>query len=672
MLRKFIKERRNSAQQTEREESGEAYAVGQVEALTAETLHAAARPIRSHVAARKNTVPEQPRQESEASRQPREGKRHVSTSSELPTTQEPPHSTHLPTDQPVAHTADSQPKLRQTVIREKPTVDSAPHDLPSAPTPQQQMLRSFLEKQKQSAQNPSIDSIEHDEAPASISPQPPLFDKAEGSFQGHTVNDAQTQPPKKQPSPIATQPPLTQTSQLARKQSASELPKIRERIHFNAAPREKPQRGISIKTREAVSPDIPHIQPETTHSISKSAAAQAKQRATRQAQKRMLRGGKQDRKAAATAKKLTHATAKAAKELVGALASLGGGAALLILFCVLVAAGALLASPLGILFADEAQAPDTVPLAAAIAEIQGEYHAELENLQCGDFTSVQIMGQAPNWREVVAVFASKTAGADDGLDVVTLDAGRVELLRGVFWNMCQITAQTAPVQSENGQTATALTITVTAKTAEQMRIEYAFSKYQNDALDFLLENIDELHVPMGSLDISQEEAIALLENLPDDLEADRRAVVETALQLVGKVPYFWGGKSLTLGWDERWGVPMTVTAEGSGSTGTVRPFGLDCSGFADWTFYNATNGAYYPGHGGGAATQHSYCTAVPWSDAQPGDLVFYPDDSHVGVVGGTDADGNLLIIHCSGGANGVVISGAAGFTAVGRPECFAE
>ena len=135
--------------------------------------------------------------------------------------------------------------------------------------------------------------------------------------------------------------------------------------------------------------------------------------------------------------------------------------------------------------------------------------------------------------------------------------------------------------------------------------------------------------------------------------------METAVQLVGRVSYFWGGKSLTLGWDERWGVPTEVTAAGSGSTGTVRPFGLDCSGFVDWTFYNATNGSYYPGRGGGAATQHSYCTNISWSDAQPGDLVFYPADVHVGIVGGRDADGNLLIVHCSGGANGVVVTASS-------------
>ena len=387
------------------------------------------------------------------------------------------------------------------------------------------------------------------------------------------------------------------------------------------------------------------------------------------------------RAAAAAAKKLAEAAAKAVKELISALASLGSGTALFIVFSIVIVAGAFLASPLGILFADEQESDDTVPLAAAIAEIQGEYHAELESLQNGDFASVQIIGQAPDWREVVAVFASKTAGAEDGVDVFTLDAERVELLRQVFWDMCEITTatQTVDVPDSNpdddvddSHTGIALTITITAKTAEQMRLIYAFTKYQNDALDILLENLGSLNVPMGSLTISQEDAIALLENLPDDLDPARKAVVETAVQLVGRVSYFWGGKSLTLGWDDRWGVPTEVTAAGSGSTGTVRPFGLDCSGFVDWTFYNATNGSYYPGRGGGAATQHSYCANIAWSDAQPGDLVFYPDDSHVGIVGGKDADGNLLIVHCSGGANGVVITGSAGFTSVARPDCFAD
>lgn len=553
---------------------------------------------------------------------------------------------------------------RGQLIRERPAVTPA-HDLP--PTPQVQARQSFVENQPQLSQSPSIESIYPSEAAAPVPPQPPVSEAPAITPKRQTVTAGSKPAPPVQPPTPAHTPPVEQ------------LPAIREKPKSNAAPRERPRRGISIRTRDSEQISAPKVQPKM--SVSKTATKRARKAATQDAQRKMLKksNNRATRAAAAAAKKLAEAAAKAVKELISTLASLGGTTALFIVFSIVIVAGAFFASPLGILFADEQESDDTVPLATAIAEIQGEYHAELERLQNGDFTSVQIIGQAPDWREVVAVFASKTAGAEDGVDVFTLDEERVELLRQVFWDMCEITTATQTVDVpdsdpdddvDDSHTGIALTITITAKTAEQMRLEYSFSKYQNDALDILLENLGSLNIPMGSLTISQEDAIALLEHLPDDLDPARKAVVETAVQLVGRVSYFWGGKSLTLGWDARWGVPMEVTAAGSGSTGTVRPFGLDCSGFVDWTFYNATNGSYFPGRGGGAATQHSYCTNISWNDAQPGDLVFYPDDSHVGIVGGKDADGNLLIVHCSGGANGVVITGSAGFTTVARPDYF--
>jgi len=554
---------------------------------------------------------------------------------------------------------------KEQSIRERSAVTQA-HDL--LHVPQAQARQVFVEKQAQLSQNPSIESIYPSEPAAPIPPQLP-------------VSDAPTITPKRQPVTAGSSKsaPPVQPSAPAQTSPTEQPPTIHEKPKPNAAPRERPQHSISIRTRDTEQISAPKAAP--TASASKTATKRARKTATQDAQRKMLKksNNRAARAAAAAAKKLVEAAVKAVKELVSALASLGGGTALFVVFSIVIVAGAFLASPLGILFADEQESEDTVPLATAIAEIQGEYHAELERLQNGDFVSVQIIGQAPDWREVVAVFASKTAGAEDGIDVFTLDEERVELLRQVFWDMCEITTamQTVDVPDsdpdddvDDSHTGIALTITITSKTAEQMRLIYVFTKYQNDALDILLENLGSLNIPMGSLTISQEDAIALLENLPDDLDPARKAVVETAVQLVGRVSYFWGGKSLTLGWDDRWGTSMEVTAAGSGSTGTVRPFGLDCSGFVDWTFYNATNGSYYPGRGGGAATQHSYCTNISWSDAQPGDLVFYPDDSHVGIVGGKDADGNLLIVHCSGGANGVVITGAAGFTSVARPECF--
>ena len=96
------------------------------------------------------------------------------------------------------------------------------------------------------------------------------------------------------------------------------------------------------------------------------------------------------------------------------------------------------------------------------------------------------------------------------------------------------------------------------------------------------------------------EAMEVWERLPDDLSMERRMVVTYALALVDKVDYFWGGKSLVLGWDDRWGELTEVTAEGSDTTGTEQPYGLDCSGFVDWAFYNASGGEYVIGQGGGA------------------------------------------------------------------------
>ena len=115
---------------------------------------------------------------------------------------------------------------------------------------------------------------------------------------------------------------------------------------------------------------------------------------------------------------------------------------------------------------------------------------------------------------------------------------------------------------------------------------------------------------------------------------------------------------------------MEVTAAGSSTTGTVRSFGLDCSGFVDWVFYNVTDGAYVIGHGSGASAQHSYCTEISWREALPGDLVFYPEDSHVGIVCGFDGSGNVLIIHCASGYNNVVVTGKSGFTSIGRPQYY--
>ena len=368
--------------------------------------------------------------------------------------------------------------------------------------------------------------------------------------------------------------------------------------------------------------------------------------------------------------------ASAASSIVAA----SGGAVVLVLLLTVILVAAIVVSPFGILFSNESREAGVVPISAAVAQVNYDFNERLETLQTADdYDSISVDGQAADWIEILAVFAVKVAGSDDvdAADVATMDADRIARLKVVFWDMTAITTEVETINhpgsgDRDGWTERNLYITITAKTAEEMKTAYHFNRNQIAALDELLEQRDLLRELIEDAYSVSGDTAALIRSLPEDLSPEREAVVRTACSLVGKVNYFWGGKSLVIGWDVRWGELRQVTAAGNSTTGTYRPYGTDCSGFVDWVFYNATGGGYIIGHGGGATMQHSYCTDISWADAQPGDLVFYPDNSHVGIVGGRDANGELLIIHCASGYNNVVITGKEGFTSISRPRYYAE
>ena len=381
-------------------------------------------------------------------------------------------------------------------------------------------------------------------------------------------------------------------------------------------------------------------------------------------------------------KKVLRAIAAAAEKLVAAIGA--GGAAAVSVVVVILLVGMLFASPLGILFAGE-DAGTEIKIPDAVATLNGEFTDEIYRIMEGnpydalDMQEGMEAAMLQNWRNVLAVYAVKVSTDEEhGLDVMTMDEEKLQLLREIFFDANQLVYELT-TRTVDGERVTTLHISAQIKDAMQMADEYSFTAQQREMLEELLKpDYDDIFLslignyqpdgtPIGPVDISDIQG-----TLPDNLDPLRESIVLTAYQLLGKVTYFWGGKSLVLGWDSRWGTPTTVTAPGSGSTGKVLPFGLDCSGFVDWTFYNATNGAYLPGRGGGAASQHGYCTNIAWSDALPGDLVFYADDSHVGIVCGYDSVGNLLVIHCSGGQNGVVVTGREGFAVAARPDLFTD
>lgn len=416
-----------------------------------------------------------------------------------------------------------------------------------------------------------------------------------------------------------------------------------------------------------------------------SVMQKAKSAAQRRMQRKMLQksaqsGGKTAKKLSGTATQAAKVIGKSVASAASSILTAGGGAVVLVLILTVILVAAIVASPFGILFSNESREAGVVPLSAAVAQVNYDFNERLEALQTADdYDSISVTGQPADWIEVLAVFAVKVAGSNDAdaADVATMDADRIARLKAVFWDMTTIAHRIEVIHhpgsgDDDGWTERNLYITITAKTAEEMKAVYHFNRNQIAALEELLEQRDLLRELIEDVYSVSGDTAALLRDLPEGLSTEREAVVRTACSLVGKVNYFWGGKSLVIGWDARWGELRQVTAAGSSTTGTYRPYGLDCSGFVDWVFYNATGGDYIIGHGGGAMMQHTYCTPILWEDAQPGDLVFYPEDNHVGMVGGWDEDGNILIIHCASGYNNVVITGKDGFTSVGRPDYYVQ
>ena len=376
------------------------------------------------------------------------------------------------------------------------------------------------------------------------------------------------------------------------------------------------------------------------------------------------------------------------------MAMISGGGLVLAIVMVICIIGLILSSPFAIFFAifggGGGQAQATYSMQDAVAILNEEFTDRIEQIKVDnphDTLDIDNEGSAAmvaNWDDVLAVYAVCTStDPDNPQEVATVNEDKLSILREIFWAMNEVSFSTETVThssshtNEDGEvvettsTETILYITVTTKDHLQMADECGFTEEQRGFLKELLKpEYQELFMKLtGSyrdLTLSQQEIADIMAQLPADLSEERRQIVLTAYQLVGKVHYFWGGKSTAIGWDSRWGTPMEVTATGDFSTGTMRPFGLDCTGFIDWVLRNA--GLPSDGHW----SIGTNLTEVSEAEALPGDIALNADASHVGIIVGRDDAGNLLVCHCSSSQNNVVVTefAASGFTALGRPDIF--
>lgn len=357
----------------------------------------------------------------------------------------------------------------------------------------------------------------------------------------------------------------------------------------------------------------------------------------------------------------------------------------------------ILSSPFAIFFSlfSDGSGNNDISVQTVMLELQNEFKQRIEieqnDSKMNSITTI-IVGSEDNTLidnsvEVLSFFSVMNT-TKDGKQVVYLDNKGRKKLEDIFWQMNQIDVEidkrkdTSTTTNPDGSTDTSTTITyhktitVNSLTAEEMAILYDFTDEQQKILEEVVISSGFIIPTNTKMTLSTVEIGKIKSNLPSDLSLERKTIVDKALILVGKVHYFWGGKSLAIGRDSRWGTPTEVTSNGSKIKGTIRPYGLDCSGYVTWVFVNLGLEAstIEKTIGQGTTSQWNLSTSIDKSQVKEGDLAFLavPNTrkvNHVGIVVGYDDKGNILVSHCSSSANNVSVSTVdeAGFRYFRRP-----
>lgn len=158
----------------------------------------------------------------------------------------------------------------------------------------------------------------------------------------------------------------------------------------------------------------------------------------------------------------------AAAHTLAVTVAAGGTVAVLVVVIVCMIA-LVIGSGFGIFFASES-AGNGMSLADTITRLNGEYQDRLEEIEADHpHDRLEITSNdgsyAIAWQDVLAVFAARTSGAEDGAPVAYLDEANLERLRQIMWDMNEVTWEVETQTHEVGTTpATDTTADATAAT----------------------------------------------------------------------------------------------------------------------------------------------------------------------------------------------------------------
>ena len=304
--------------------------------------------------------------------------------------------------------------------------------------------------------------------------------------------------------------------------------------------------------------------------------------------------------------------------------------------------------------------------ASIMDEIEKEYKEKNKVTDVSDTNGSKTTTSADsllvrNWQDILAVYVYQQS--KDGKTEFTLDSSCKDDLAKIF-------AEMNPIVRDKQN--------ITHVTYGNRKINYYIKKNKIAKKDrTILKKYVETDCKLLCAVVTAANGF-VRESVGDDVSEERVNVISAAYSLVGKVGYFWGGKSTVIGEDPSWGTAEKVAADGSKSTGTIRAYGLDCSGFVTWAVINGYQSKdMQSAVGDGTSDQWEKANVVSEADAQPGDLVFQKgpeagSDNHVGILCGKTDAGDWIAVHCSSSKNGVTVGEAysASFRYIRQPSFY--
>lgn len=266
----------------------------------------------------------------------------------------------------------------------------------------------------------------------------------------------------------------------------------------------KPQKAVKNASRSMKSVKQSTKGIKTAQRTAKTTQQTAK--AAAKATQKTAQAAKATAKSAATgAKAAAKATIATVKGLISAIAAGGWVAVLIILLICLIAMVS--GSCFGLFFSSDPTGTGT-SVTQAVSTLNEEYMAHMQEIEAATPHDRQEITSndgvlSINWEDILAVFSAKVTGAEDGVQVASLDDAQLDELRNIMWEMNAISSGTRTEKreveitevDENGKEITRtetvpetiLEISITHKTPEEMARQYNFNFRQNEYLSLMSE-----------------------------------------------------------------------------------------------------------------------------------------------------------------------------------------